>query len=668
MSVKPCVSKSLWINCIRDMNEMLAVFLMGLALAKNACVSGSAECVADTLRVCGIKNRWIYVDCPKGTECAVKGSEIACIPRGGKKEDDKPAREVRGKKREEPTTLQDFSEDQNVDNEGVERKKDGNRRIDDESGSGREKKRKGEHRGDEADSREDDIIEKVKSRLRRDDAGKSRLRDPREREKDPVEDETRDEGREDDRDEKKEDDRNDDRDDDNDGRRNHRAQKKDNGKQGKKVRTITKTINTPRRDEGATITITRTVVQKQAPTEIKLEYTSSDVESKVKPVGPAPSSPESGLQGQSSQSPRGAGSSGSGQPTGTSPPSGMEGSKASPGGGSTSGSPPSSPNSPSSASTGGKPASSFPSGASGAPSAGPGGKPGQGSSAGASVASSGGSGSKPSASSSSGGVQGKSEQKPHQPGSAGGAKPDGQHGGGDGSKAGTGSSASSGSQPGKEAGNAGGSKPSGGSSGGTKKESSGGGVNITTDQIMQAMTKLGFSPKQEYVEAVVSRVSSKFTDMNDALMFIAQCAHESGGYQYIEEIACAGGTGCAGQYGTGAPGKSYHGRGFIQLSWPDNYKAAGEALGMGDELYNNPEKVAEDPNLGADVSIHYWETRVANAPGVKENHFGATTKAINGALECTGSNLDKSKKRYEIYKSLVETFGVSNPADESGCY
>lgn len=180
------------------------------------------------------------------------------------------------------------------------------------------------------------------------------------------------------------------------------------------------------------------------------------------------------------------------------------------------------------------------------------------------------------------------------------------------------------------------------------------------------MKQMSFSPNADYVKAMVSKVNAKIKDLNEAAMLLAQCGHESGGYQHIEEIACAGKV-CS-QYGMGAPGKSYHGRGFIQLSLPANYKAASQALGLGDELYNTPEKVSEDPNLGADVSIWFWMTNVANVPGVKENHFGAATKAINGELECKGGNTAQSKKRYDIYKALVKTLNISNPADESGCY
>ncbi|KAK6090032.1 hypothetical protein P3W45_000920 [Vairimorpha bombi] len=202
------------------------------------------------------------------------------------------------------------------------------------------------------------------------------------------------------------------------------------------------------------------------------------------------------------------------------------------------------------------------------------------------------------------------------------------------------------------------------------KSSGGGALSITSDQINEAMGEVGFTPNSEYVDAVVKITNEEFNDINMAAMFLAQLAHESGGFQHIEEVACAGSTKCADQYGgsEGAPGKSYHGRGFIQLSWPANYKEAGEALGMGDQLFDNPDMVSEDPELGAKVSNWYWKSRVETAPGVSDFKFGATTKAINGALECTGSNIEQSKKRYEFYKAVAGALGVTDLASEDGCY
>lgn len=58
-------------------------------------------------------------------------------------------------------------------------------------------------------------------------------------------------------------------------------------------------------------------------------------------------------------------------------------------------------------------------------------------------------------------------------------------------------------------------------------------------------------------------------------MFLAQVFHESGGLIKIEEEKCVGGNKCVNNYPSqqgGLPGKSYHGRGFMQLTWDYNYK------------------------------------------------------------------------------------------------
>lgn len=192
---------------------------------------------------------------------------------------------------------------------------------------------------------------------------------------------------------------------------------------------------------------------------------------------------------------------------------------------------------------------------------------------------------------------------------------------------------------------------------------------MTAAQLTNALKTVGFTPNPSYLEAVVNGTNGHFKDKEMAAMFLAQLAHESGGFVHIEEIACKN-TGCPGQYGTGAPGQTYYGRGFIQLSWASNYKEASQGLGMGDKLYQNPGLVAKDPKLAMDVSIWYWDKRVATAPGVSEKkQFGLTTKAINGELECkNNANIDKSKKRYALYKAIAKEMGVTNIASEGGCY
>eukprot|EP00866_Antonospora_locustae_P001257 jgi/Antlo1/1257/358 len=68
-----------------------------------------------------------------------------------------------------------------------------------------------------------------------------------------------------------------------------------------------------------------------------------------------------------------------------------------------------------------------------------------------------------------------------------------------------------------------------------------------------------------------------------------------------------------------------------------------------------------------DVSVWFWKTRVANQPGVKNMQFGATTKAINGPIECSGGGNQTPQKRYQIYLKVADAFGVKKKASSSGC-
>ena len=121
--------------------------------------------------------------------------------------------------------------------------------------------------------------------------------------------------------------------------------------------------------------------------------------------------------------------------------------------------------------------------------------------------------------------------------------------------------------------------------------------------------------------------------------FMAQCAHESANFTSLEEF---GGSldfrkydpkfnpRKAKQLGNkvAGDGAKYKGRGYIQLTGRDNYKRAGQALGL--PLEQRPELV-ERPDVAAKVAVWFWQNRVA--PKVDSYHDTAqVTKPINPGM------------------------------------
>ncbi|BBG93700.1 homolog of carrot EP3-3 chitinase, partial [Prunus dulcis] len=107
--------------------------------------------------------------------------------------------------------------------------------------------------------------------------------------------------------------------------------------------------------------------------------------------------------------------------------------------------------------------------------------------------------------------------------------------------------------------------------------------------------------------------------------------------------------------------KGYYGRGPIQLSWNFNYGPAGESIGF--DGLNSPETVANDPIIAFKTALWYWMTHVR--PVIGEG-FGATIRAINGALECDGGNPATVQKRVEYFTEYCNQLGIA-PGDNLTC-
>ena len=110
--------------------------------------------------------------------------------------------------------------------------------------------------------------------------------------------------------------------------------------------------------------------------------------------------------------------------------------------------------------------------------------------------------------------------------------------------------------------------------------------------------------------------------------FLAQLAHESGNFRYMEEIAS--GAAYEGRKDLGntqaGDGKRFKGRGPIQLTGRANYRRYGQQLGI--DFENNPEIVAI-PSVGLLVACKFWSDNGLNTLADQDD-LRATTRRING--------------------------------------
>lgn len=123
--------------------------------------------------------------------------------------------------------------------------------------------------------------------------------------------------------------------------------------------------------------------------------------------------------------------------------------------------------------------------------------------------------------------------------------------------------------------------------------------------------------------------------------FLAQLAHESNQFKWLEEIASGEAYEGRKDLGNVKPGdgKRYKGRGPIQLTGRANYAKYGKLLGL--DLEGSPE-LAATPNIGLRIAGLYWKENKLNALA-DAGKFDAITKKING-----GYNGKADRDRYHL--------------------
>jgi hypothetical protein len=173
----------------------------------------------------------------------------------------------------------------------------------------------------------------------------------------------------------------------------------------------------------------------------------------------------------------------------------------------------------------------------------------------------------------------------------------------------------------------------------------------------------------------VGREGSAEDRKREIAAFMAHVVQETGSLQYAVELAPQGNYCRANDPAYPcAAGKTYIGRGPMQLTWNYNYGQASEYFGMGNSLLTMPDKVAMDGPLAWKTALFFWmawKDKDKNAllvgPHARflKEGFGASIRAVNGALECPSS--PAADKRRQVFQTFCSLLGVGGCDQNLAC-
>lgn len=129
--------------------------------------------------------------------------------------------------------------------------------------------------------------------------------------------------------------------------------------------------------------------------------------------------------------------------------------------------------------------------------------------------------------------------------------------------------------------------------------------------------------------------------------FLAQLAHESGTFRYMEELASGKAYEGRADLGNTQPGDGvrFKGRGPIQITGRSNYRTYGRRIGI--DIERHPE-LAAIPSIGLHLALEYWTVHGLNALADNDDVL-LITKRINGGT----NGLDDRKAHLKKIKGWL---------------
>jgi putative chitinase len=158
------------------------------------------------------------------------------------------------------------------------------------------------------------------------------------------------------------------------------------------------------------------------------------------------------------------------------------------------------------------------------------------------------------------------------------------------------------------------------------KAAPGGPMGPLTDE---ALRRIDSRVRKDFAGALAPAMEAGgITTVARAAAFLGQILHETGGFQFMVELASGDAYEGRADLGNTQPGdgRRFKGRGFIQLTGRANYAAAGRELGL--PLEAQPELAAQ-PGIAARTAVWFWTRKGLNARADAGDVVGIT-RAING--------------------------------------
>lgn len=172
---------------------------------------------------------------------------------------------------------------------------------------------------------------------------------------------------------------------------------------------------------------------------------------------------------------------------------------------------------------------------------------------------------------------------------------------------------------------------------------------ISTDDLKKIFIHAKSATIAEFIDAINATLDKYEIDtpLRQA-HFLAQVGHESGELRYREEIASGKAYEGRQDLGNTEPGDGprFKGRGLIQLTGKDNYRAYGDFVGV--DLIATPELVATRTDLCVDVAGWFWNghklNELADQDGIQR-----ITRRVNGGL----NGLEDRQRILVLAKSIL---------------